>query len=268
MHFVIGRRLILVAMAFLLVCTCFADASAQKRRTKKSRRVTNPVTTTQQTPTSASSTSSSDPQIISTAEEGSNDSGTPASARRGSSKRNAAPQSAEDATRDKVDKLTAQVSALNEKLSQMEQQQRTLVDLERLSRAETRAEALRVQLRDVQAKEAELQARTLELDYELQPGVIERTLAVTGSTRPEDLREQRRHQLETEKTSSQTQLDQLATSRARLETAIANADAEADRLRSRIDTALAPSADEPASTDAGTTPESTKESGETGDGRP
>jgi chromosome segregation ATPase len=251
-------------MAFVLIGSCFADANAQKRRTKKSRRVTAPVTTSQQATTTGSTT---DPQIISTADEAPYDSGTSTSTRRSSSRRGVAPP-AEDATRDKVDKLTAQVSALTEKLTQMEQSQRTLVDLERLSRAETRAETLRAQLRDVQAKEAELQTHALQLEYELQPAVIERTLASSGSTRPEDLREQRRRALEADKSITQTQLNQIATNRARLETAIANAEAEADRLRTRIDTALAPPANDSVTTDVGVAPESTTGAGDIGDGRP
>ena len=261
-----ARRVVFIVAAFLLVGICCADATAQKRRTKKSRRVTNPVTTSQQAPTPTSSTS--DPTIISTADQTSYDSGAPTPSRRTSSRRNATQQSADDATREKVDKLTAQVSALNEKLSQMAQQQRTLVDLERLSRAETRAEVLRVQLRDVQSKEAEVQTRALQLEYEIQPAVIERTLAASGSTRPEDLREERRRQLAAEKNNLQAQLYQLSASRSRLETAIANADAEADRLRARIDTALEPPDNETVNTDVTVPPESPTESGETGDGRP
>lgn len=256
-----------LVMALLLVGACVADTIAQ-RRTKKSRRVTNPVTTAQPAPSPNSSTSSGDPQIISTADDTSYDSGTSSPARRTSSRRNAPPQSPEDATRDKVDKLTAQVSALNEKIGQMEQQQRTLVDLERLSRAETRVETLRAQLRDVQAKEAELQSRALQIEYELQPGVIERTLAVSGSTRPEDLREQRRKQLEAEKNSTQDQISQFAMSRTRLETAIVNAEAEVDRLRARIDTTLEPTVDDPTATENGVPPVSSTAAGDTSYGRP
>lgn len=268
MHLEKARRVLLIITACLVIISCFADANAQTRRTKKSRRVTNPVNTPSQTATPSSTVSTTDPQIISTADDAYTDSGTSTNARRTSSRRNSQALSGEDATRDKVDKLTAQVSALNEKLSQMEQQQRTLVDLERLSRAETRAETLRAQLRDVQTKEQELQTRALQLEYEMQPAVIERTLAVSGSTRPEDLREQRRKQLETEKTNLQTQLNQIATSRARLETAIANADAEADRLRARIDTALAPPPTETVITDPDATPELTTEPAKSGYDRP
>ena len=61
----------------------------------------------------------------------------------------------------------------------------------------------------------------------LKPENIEKGLAGIGSTRPEELREQRRRQLEIEKKSVQTRLDQLATSRTRLETRIVQADAAA-----------------------------------------
>jgi len=45
--------------------------------------------------------------------------------------------------------LSSQVDKLTEKISQMDEAQRSLVDLERLSRAEQRASSLRTELRDV-----------------------------------------------------------------------------------------------------------------------
>lgn len=90
-------------------------------------------------------------------------------------------------------------------------------------------EQLRAQLNEVQAKEAELQARAKELDEELRPENIERSLALTGSTRPEELREQRRRQLQKQRDEVTSQLEQLAASRARLEAAITTAEAAAYR---------------------------------------
>ena len=261
----LGRQAACLIAVLLLVIFCFADASAQKRRTKRSRRVTHPVKTTAIT-TPAPTAPANEPRIISTADETASDAGV----RRTNSRRTSMPETEENTTRRQVDKLSAQVGALSDKLSQMEQQQRTLVDLERLSRAESRGETLRAQLRDVQAKEADLQARAEQLDYELQPSVIERTLAVTGSTRPEDLRELRRRQLESEKSRVQAQLNQLGTSRARLETAIANADAEADRIRARVDGLTEPPAtqtNEVTGTDVGT-PAVVTTPTDTGDGEP
>lgn len=83
---------------------------------------------------------------------------------------------------------------------------------------------LRAQLSDVQAKENELQARARRLDEDLKPENIERSLAGVGSTRPEELRELRRRQLTIERDSVRTQLNLLATSRERLESAIRRAE--------------------------------------------
>ncbi|HEX8844581.1 MAG TPA: hypothetical protein VF791_08050 [Pyrinomonadaceae bacterium] len=88
-------------------------------------------------------------------------------------------------------------------------------------------ENLRSQLGDVQKKEEELQARVKQLDEDLRPENIEKFFALNGSTRPEELREQRRRQLESEKARVESQLDQVAQSRTRLESAIARAEAAA-----------------------------------------
>ena len=133
--------------------------------------------------------------------------------------------------------LSSQVDKLTEKISQMDEAQRSLVDLERLSRAEQRASSLRTELRDVQAKESDLQARAEDLEYALKPENIERSIAGYGTTHPEELREQRRHQLESEKERVRKQLAQLGASRTQLEQAIASADVEVERLHKRLDAA-------------------------------
>ena len=97
------------------------------------------------------------------------------------------------------------------------------------TRAQEKAASLRAQLAEVETKQAELQTRLQNLDEQLKPENIESALAGVGSTRPEDLREQRRRQLEIERNGVRAQLDLLATSHSRLETAIATADADAYR---------------------------------------
>ncbi len=86
------------------------------------------------------------------------------------------------------------------------------------------AENLRAELRDVQTKEAELQYRLNQLDYDLKPENIERYFAGVGSTRPEELREHRRRQLQLEKDSITKQLQSLGETKVRLESAISRAD--------------------------------------------
>ena len=95
--------------------------------------------------------------------------------------------------------------------------------------AQEKAASLRAQLSEVETKQAELQTRLQKLEEDSKPENIEKTLAGVGSTKPEDLREQRRRQLEIERNGVQAQLNLLATSHTRLETAIAQADGEAYR---------------------------------------
>ena len=89
------------------------------------------------------------------------------------------------------------------------------------------ADDLRLQLLDVQTQEEGLRARAVELDEALKPENIERSLAGVGSTRPEELREARRRQLQIERDGVAAQLRTLETSRTRLEAAIRDADARA-----------------------------------------
>ena len=91
------------------------------------------------------------------------------------------------------------------------------------SAAET-ADKLRAQLLDVQAQEDALRTRLAQLDEDIKPENIERSLAGIGSTRPEELRESRRRQLAIARDGVLAQLNTLETSRQRLQTALANAE--------------------------------------------
>src|SRR2546426_9523960 len=106
--------------------------------------------------------------------------------------------------------------------------------------AQEKAANLRSQLSEVETKQAELQTRLQKLEENLKPENIENSLAGIGSTHPEDLRAQRRRQLEIERNGVQTQLNLLAVSHSRLESAIAQADAEAYRQSAVPVTATTP----------------------------
>ena len=83
--------------------------------------------------------------------------------------------------------------------------------------------------------EAELQARIVELDYQMTPGAIQRSLAFVGSVRPMDeLRDALRARLENEKARVTKQLELVASNRERVEGAINAADAEASRIRAQL----------------------------------
>ena len=97
------------------------------------------------------------------------------------------------------------------------------------SAAQANAETLRAQLLEVETKQSGLQTRLQELEESLKAENIEKALSGVGSTHPEELRAQRRRELEIERNGVRAQLDLLATSHSRLEKSIARADAEAYR---------------------------------------
>jgi predicted nucleic acid-binding Zn-ribbon protein len=107
--------------------------------------------------------------------------------------------------------------------------------MERLTRAEQRAESVRAQMLDTETKLADLQARMDQVDYALKPENIDRATAGYGTTHPEEARDARRRQLENEKARLQAQISLLENSRSRLQSALATAESEVDLLRRRLE---------------------------------
>jgi hypothetical protein len=95
--------------------------------------------------------------------------------------------------------------------------------------AAERAATVRQQILENDEKQAALKTRLQELDEAMKPENIEKSLAGVGSTKPEELREQKRKQFEIERKGVQSQLDLLVTGRTRLETSLARAEADAYR---------------------------------------
>ena len=133
-----------------------------------------------------------------------------------------------------ITNLSNQVNRLNDKLTQMQDDDRYQLDMERLTRAEQRAEQLRMQLLDTQSKIADVEARLEQIDYALRPENIDRATQGYGSTRPEEARDSRKRQLENEQSRLKAQLKLLETSQSRLEVSVANADNEVDTLRAKM----------------------------------
>lgn len=105
------------------------------------------------------------------------------------------------------------------------------------STVELQVERLRVQLRDLVDREAQLQDRVARLDEDLRPENIEHSVAGMGTTDASALRAKRREQLEKEKADIAGQLSEVSAKRNRLEAEIAAAEAESVRLKAA---ALAP----------------------------
>jgi phage shock protein A len=132
----------------------------------------------------------------------------------------------------------------------MQEDDRYQLDMERLTRAEQRAEQLRAQLMDIQSKIADFEAKLEQIDFALRPENIENSTAGYGSTRPEAARDARKKQLESERTRVQAQLKLAETSRSRLEGAVSNADSEVDLFRAKLEQRRAQMDAQPAETPA------------------
>jgi hypothetical protein len=230
MKFSSARHIAVLIAILILVGLCFVDAGAQRRR-RRSRRVTRTLPAPSPSPTPDEGSDPADPRIVSTADQ----STTPAMRTNARPKPTPTPESEQDQLRRTITDLSGQLNKLTDKLNKMEDQQRSLVDLERLTRSEQRAETFRAELRDVMAKQVDLQGQLDQVEFSLQPENIERTVAIYGTTHPEVAREQRRRQLEGQKSRLQAQFDQLEKSRVRLEGAVASADAEVEKLQHQID---------------------------------
>ena len=227
------RSYIKFLVAFcLIVSFCLVEGEAQTRRKKRTRRATpaapRPVITN---PTIAppEGTQDGDVKIISTAD-AAQDPTEPTEAKK--------PKPADSPEPDDMQKtittLSNQVDKLNNKLSKMQDDDRDQREMERLTRAEQRSEQLRSQLIDVQGKIANYEATLEQIEFALRPENIESSVAGYGSTRPEQAREARKKQLEGERSRIQAQMKLVETSKTRLETAVANADAEVDLLRAKL----------------------------------
>ena len=229
--------------AFLLavlfcISVFFIDADAQTRKKRRTRRAPRPVITnpTIAPPAGDQTTTDSGEKIISTADE-TPDTNPSETTQVDQDKAKSSKPSAktDEDMQQTINTLSNQVNKLTDKLSQMQENERSLLDMERLSRAEQRAESLRTQQVEVESKLADLQSRLEQAEYWLKPENIERAQATFGSTRPEEARDARRRQLESEKARLLAQIKILETSRIRLESAVATADAEVDLLRRRLE---------------------------------
>jgi hypothetical protein len=123
-----------------------------------------------------------------------------------------------------------------------EKQKRLLLNLDILTRAESRSESLRKQVFEMIEKENAVKTRLDSLDYDLRPEVIERSTALIGSLRPEEIRASRRKSLESERTNLQSLLTEIQRTRSSLEISLQRADVLVEKLRAKfekeIDTAL------------------------------
>lgn len=213
------------------------DADAQRRRKRRVRRAARPavakpvITNPAIAPAGSEAGGTESERIISTADQDPTEPPVESAQPR---KSTSAKGSSDADMQQTIKALSNQVDRLNDKLTQMQENDRTLIDMERLTRAEQRAESLRAQQFDVESKLADLQSKLEQIEYQMRPESIERA-AGYGTVHPEEAREARRRQLESERSRVLAQVKILETSRTRLEASVATADTEVDSLRRKIE---------------------------------
>ena len=234
------RQTAFLLSLIVLISLCVVDAGAQTRRRRRSRRVTRkvvrPVVVNPPiaAPGAEQAPGSDTEKIISTADQGTTETDQTTEAAPPKKSNTPTKPASEADMQQTIKQLSNQVDRLNDKLTEMQQNARTLIDMERLTRAEQRAESLRAQQVEVESKLADAQAKIEQIEYQLRPESIERASGY-GTVHPEEAREARRRQLENERSRVLAQIKILETSRTRLEASLATADAEVDSLRRKIE---------------------------------
>jgi len=118
-----------------------------------------------------------------------------------------------------------------------ERQKRIAQNLDLLTRTEQRAELMRKQLIELTEKETTFKNRLVQIDEDMRPDSIDRSVMMVGSigsTRTSDLRDTRRRILDNERKGVESLYNQTSQSRARLEEDVRQADALVARLRMRL----------------------------------
>lgn len=143
-----------------------------------------------------------------------------------------------------IERVGSGVRALNSRVKTLEgtkkneydeKQKRLALNLDILTKAEQRAESLRKQMFDLVEKEGVIKMRLEQLQSDARPEMIDRQVAFAGSLRPEELREMRRKNMESERTNLQSLLTQIQLSRSNLDANVLRADALVEKLRFKLE---------------------------------
>ncbi len=137
----------------------------------------------------------------------------------------------------KVKELSSRVKKLEATQTDTyeQRQKRVLMNLDILTRAEQRSETLRKQLFDLMEKESAIKTKLDQIEVDIRPEMIERALQISGSMRPEEIREMRRKSLDAERRNLQDLLSNIQSTRSRLADDLDKADSLVNRLRTKLE---------------------------------
>ena len=137
----------------------------------------------------------------------------------------------------RVKELTERINKLESapKNDYDEKQKRMLLSLDILTRAEQRSESLRKQLFEMVEKESTLRTRLDQIEFDSRPEMIERTLQMQGSMKPEEIREFKRKSLLAEKSNLQALLVEIQSTRANLSSSLNKSEEMVEKVRAKFE---------------------------------
>jgi len=137
--------------------------------------------------------------------------------------------------------LNSRLQAISEELlspesnkSDNEKVKEIATNLDLLSHTEERAEILRKQLIELIEKETTYRTRMTQMDEDMRPENIERSMAGIGGTRTAEMRDTRRRSLDSERKGLESLLAITSQSRIRLEEDVRQADLLVAKFRQRL----------------------------------
>ena len=137
--------------------------------------------------------------------------------------------------------LNSRLQAISEELlspdskqSDNEKVKQIATNLDLLTHTEERAEVLRKQLLELIEKETSYRTRMTQMDEDMRPENIERSMAGIGGTRTAEMRDTRRRSLDSERKGLESLLSITAQSRIRLEEDVRQADLLVAKFRQRL----------------------------------
>jgi hypothetical protein len=130
--------------------------------------------------------------------------------------------------------IAEELAAPDSKLGDNEKLKQIAGNLDLLTNTEARAEVLRKQLIELIEKETAYRTRLTQMDEDLRPENIERSMSGYGTTRTAEARDTRRRSLESERKGIETLLNMTSQSRLRLEEDVRQADLLVSKLRQRL----------------------------------
>jgi hypothetical protein len=116
-----------------------------------------------------------------------------------------------------------------------EKQKRLLLNLDILTKAEQRSESLRKQRFDLIEKEGQIRTKLDQVESDIRPEMVDRSVALMGTLRPEELRDARRKSLEVERKNLQALLAEIQATRATLDQSVTRSDLLVERLRTKLE---------------------------------